>query len=87
MVYNFENCKLFSDFEHLILKSTNPVKTRLGPYRDLFRIFRDLARTRPGPTRTYPGPSARLGHEKMKRKEKKTNLSAHGKHKNDSLVG
>jgi hypothetical protein len=30
VVYGFQNRKLFSNFEHFILKSTSPVKTRPG---------------------------------------------------------
>jgi hypothetical protein len=37
MVYDFENHKPFSDFEHFILILTYPVKAHLGPYRDLTR--------------------------------------------------
>jgi hypothetical protein len=46
MVYSFENCKAFSDFENLILKLKYPVKARLGPCQDM--------------TGTCPGPNPGL---------------------------
>jgi hypothetical protein len=35
IVYDFESRKPFFDFEHLILKSTDPAKTRPRPHQDL----------------------------------------------------
>jgi hypothetical protein len=54
--------KLFFEFDHFILKSTNPVKTRLEPRRGLIVTYpgphRDLLRTRQGlaqdPARIQP---------------------------------
>ena len=43
MVYGFENSILFFNFEHLIFKSTDAAKTRLGPYRDLTETQPKLA--------------------------------------------
>ena len=53
MVYDFENRKSFSDFEHLILKLTYPVKARLGPCRE-------LTGTCPGPAWDSPKTCLRL---------------------------
>ena len=65
MVYNFENYKPFSDFEHVIHKLTYPAKIRPRPCRDLIEMHsglaRDLTGTRSGLDRdlseTHPGPA------------------------------
>jgi hypothetical protein len=45
---SFENRKPFSDFEHLIFKSTDPTKIHLGPCRELTETHLGLDRDPPG---------------------------------------